>query len=173
MNKTPWASQNTEAITLPPTFVFLAALNASHRLQFTLLTTVLTPEYSDGSRFRLLSHTDAKNSVYFGETIPNSARNQRHVVSKRGTYFDNSFFIDKCSCKIAYTLPHDIFKVSYIPRNFNLRFSKTILWTFLMVSGVTTSFDRPERSASSVSVRPRLNSAYHRQMVVSDGAESP
>ena len=38
-------------------------------------------------------------------------------------------------------------------RNFNLRFSKTIWWTFLMVSGVTTSFGRPERSASSVSVR--------------------
>ena len=34
-----------------------------------------------------------------------------------------------------------------------------------MVSGVTTSFGRPERSASSVSVRPLSNSAYHRQMV--------
>ena len=33
-----------------------------------------------------------------------------------------------------------------------------------MVSGVSTSFGRLERSASSVSVR---------QMVVSDGAESP
>ena len=42
-----------------------------------------------------------------------------------------------------------------------------------MVSGVTTSFGLPERSASSVSVRPRLNSVYHRQIVVFDGAESP
>ena len=42
-----------------------------------------------------------------------------------------------------------------------------------MVSGITVSFDRPERSASSVPVRPRGNSAYHRQMVVFDGAESP
>ena len=42
-----------------------------------------------------------------------------------------------------------------------------------MVSGVTTLFGRPERTASSVSVRPRLNSAYYRQMVVFDGRESP
>ena len=35
-----------------------------------------------------------------------------------------------------------------------------------MVSAVTTSFGRPERSASSVSVRPCLNSAYHRQIAL-------
>ena len=71
-------------------------------------------------------------------------------MRKRGTHFDDSFLIDKCSCKIAYTLPYDIFKVSAISLNFNLRFSKD-RWTFLMVSGVTTSFGRPEHSASSVS----------------------
>ena len=86
---------------------------------------------------------------------------------------DTFLFLIRRERIIAYTLPYDIFKVSAISRNFNLRFSKTIWWTFLMVSGVTTSFGWPERSASSVSVRPRLNSAYHRQMVVFDGAESP
>ena len=33
--------------------------------------------------------------------------------------------------KIVNTLPSDIFKVSAILRNFNLRSTKTILWTFL------------------------------------------
>ena len=101
------------------------------------------------------------------------AVDEQNSMSIPKYHFDNSFLIDKCSCKIAYTLRYDIFKVSVLSRNFNLLFSKTIWWTFLMVSSVITSFDRPERSASSVSVRPRLNSAYHRKMVVFDEAESP
>ena len=39
---------------------------------------------------------------------------------------------------------------------------------FFVFSGVATSVGRPGRSASSVFVRPRLKSAYHRQMVVFD-----
>ena len=37
-------------------------------------------------------------------------------------------------------LPSDIFKVSAISRNFNLRSSKTILWTFVMFSGTIADF---------------------------------
>ena len=63
-------------------------------------------------------------------------------------------FLIGCECD---TLPSDIFKVSAISRNFNLRSSKTILWTFVMIYGTTADFGRPERSASSVFVQPRLN----------------
>ena len=57
------------------------------------------------------------------------------TVSKRGTHFDNSFLIDKCSCEIAYTLPYDIFKVSAISCNFNLRVSKTI-WCYREIHSI-------------------------------------
>lgn len=53
------ASQNIEAITL----------DASHRLQSIRLTTSLTPEHCDGSRFRSLSRTGAKNPVCFNDTL--------------------------------------------------------------------------------------------------------
>ena len=59
-----------------------------------------------------------------------------------------------------------------ISRTFSLRSSITIFKTCLIFSGVTDSFGLAERSASFVSVRPRLKSAYHRQIVVFDGAQS-
>ena len=49
-------------------------------------------------------------------------------------------FIPKGSCKIVNTLPSDIFKVSAISPNFNLRSLKTILWSFVMFSGTTADF---------------------------------
>ena len=68
----------------------------------------------------------------------------------------NNLRIPKDSCKIVNTLPSDIFKMSAISRNFNLRSAKIILWTFVMFSGTTAAFGQQERSASSVFVRPRL-----------------
>ena len=47
-------------------------------------------------------------------------------VGKRGTRFENNLRIPKDSSKIVNTLPSDIFKVSTISRNFNLRSPKTI-----------------------------------------------
>ena len=43
---------------------------------------------------------------------------------------------------------------------------------FLMFSGTTAEFEWPECSASFVSVRLCLKSAYHLLTIVSDGAES-
>ena len=51
------------------------------------------------------------------------------TVSERDTHFEHSFLIDKCLCKIVNTLPSDIFISSAISRNFNLRSSKTSLWS--------------------------------------------
>ena len=72
------------------------------------------------------------------------------TVSKRGTHFEQRFLMLKYSFKMVNTLPSDIFKVSAISRNFNLRSVKTILWTFFMFSGTTAKLGRPKRSASSV-----------------------
>ena len=47
-------------------------------------------------------------------------------MSQRGSHFENNLRIPKDSCKIVNTLPSDIFKVSAISRNFNLRPLKTI-----------------------------------------------
>ena len=94
------------------------------------------------------------------------------TVSKRGTHFEHSFLIDKCSCKMVNTLPSDIFNSSAISRNFNLRSAKTSLWSLLVFSATTDEFGRPERSSSFVSVRPSLKSAYRLVTVVFDGAES-
>ena len=90
-------------------------------------------------------------------------------VSKRGTYFEHSFLIDKCSCKMVNTLPSYIFNSSAISRNFNLRSTRT---SFFMFSGTTAEFGRSESSASFVSVQMRLKSAYNLLTVVSNGAES-
>ena len=70
-------------------------------------------------------------------------------VSKRGTHFENNLRIPK-----------------------DLQSPKTILWTFVMFSGTTADFERPERSASSVFVQPRLNSAYQSMIVDFSGEES-
>ena len=94
-------------------------------------------------------------------------------VSKRGTHFEINLRIPKDSFKIVNTLPSDIFKVSAISRNFNLQSPKTILWAFVMFFGTIADFGRPERSAPSAFVRPRLNSAYQSMIVDFPGAESP
>ena len=122
-----------------PTIEFLVTLDRFHQL-----TIFLFQVCSGGSMFHPLSTCCC---FWSG-------------VSKRGTYFENNLRIPKDSCKIVITLPSDIFMVSAISRNFNLRSPKTILWTFVMFSGTTADFGLPERSASSVFVRPRLNSAY-------------
>ena len=59
-----------------------------------------------------------------------------------------------------------------ISRSFNLQSAKSILWTFFMFSGTTAKFRRPECSASSVFVRPRLKSANHLSTTCLNGAES-
>ena len=42
-----------------------------------------------------------------------------------------------------------------------------------MVSGTTVDFGQPKRSASSVFVRPRLNSTYQPMIIDFPGAKSP
>ena len=58
----------------------------------------------------------------------------RSTVSKRSTYFEHNFLIDKCSCKMVNTLPSDIFNSSAILYNFILLLAKTSLQSFLLFS---------------------------------------
>ena len=131
-----------------PLLMCLVALGGFHHLLSTQLSSFKV--CSAGSMFHLLSYTDTENPFYLAWT----------GVSKRGTHFENNLRIPKDSYKIVNTQLSDIFKVSAISRNFNLRSPKTILWTFVIFSGTTADFGRPERSTSSVFVQPRLNSVY-------------
>ena len=65
------------------------------------------------------------------------------IVSLRWTHFAQSFRIPKYSFKMC---PKGSFKVSDISINFNLRWSKIILWTF---SSVTAFLGRPLSASSS------------------------
>ena len=94
------------------------------------------------------------------------------TVSKCSTHFEHIFLIDKCTSKMMNTLPSNIFNFSAISHNFNLRSTKTSLWSFLVFSVTTDEFEWPDGSASFVSVCLHLKSAYHLLTIVSNGAES-
>ena len=80
------------------------------------------------------------------------------TINKRDSHRAQNFFIPKMSCVILNTLPYDIFVVSASSLNFTLGLSNIISWIFSTFSGVLTSFGRPDRSASSVLVRPQRKS---------------
>ena len=158
MNKISCGSQSTEP-KLGRWFLHLWSL------WMTQLTADLPPKWNGGSMFHPLSHIYAKTPFCCVETIAKHSESSTHscfwsTVSKRSIHFEHSFLIDKFSCKMVNTLPSDIFNYTVISRNFNLRSAKTSLWSFLVFSRTTGKFGRLERSASLVSVRPRLKSAY-------------
>ena len=138
-------------------FASLIALDGFHLLLSIQLTADLTLKWSGESIFHPLSHIYAKSPFCCVETIANNALNRRRVVA-----FDrlwaNAAQLSHCHTMVN-TLPSDIFTFSAIPRNFNLRSAKMNLWSILVFSGTTAEFGC---SASFVSVRPRLKSAYNR-----------
>ena len=85
--------------------------------------------------------------------------------------FWTQFLVDEGLCKMGNTLPSDFFNSSAILRYFNLRSAKKGLWSFffLVFSGKTAEFRRPERSASicvSTSVsKSHLNHCFRRSRV--------
>ena len=152
-------------------FASLVTLDGFHLLLSTQLTADLTPEWSGGSKFHPLSHIYAKTPFCCIETVANNTESSTRfwsTVSKLGTHFEHWFLINKSTCKMANTLPSDIFNSSAISCNFNLWSAKMSLWNFLVSFETTAEFGWPERLASFVSVRLRLKSAYHLLTVVSD-----
>ena len=75
------------------------------------------------------------------------------TVSKRGTYLEDSFFIDYCPCKNEITVPCDIPMATTISCTFICRSFKIISRTFSMISGNAASTGRPAWSVSRVDVR--------------------
>ena len=178
MNKIPCASQNTEAKTLPadvcifgrfgrlsPGTVHSADCRFDSGVKWLIyVLSIVTYLRKNSSLLRWNSckqRSESSTRCCFWSS-----------VSKRGIYFEHSFLIDKCSWKMVNTLPSDIFNSSSISCNFNLRSAKTNLSSFLVFSGTTADFGWWERSASFVSVQPRLKSVYHLLTVVFNGVES-
>ena len=152
-------------------FASLVALDGFHLLLSIQLTANLTLEWSVSSIVIYL----CKNSFLL---CWNSCKQCSELlmcccfwstVSKHSTYFEYSFFTDKCSCKMMNTLSSDIFNSSAISHNFNLWSAKT---SFFVFSGTTAEFGWPEHLASFVSIQQCLKSAYHFLTIVFNGAES-
>ena len=140
--------------------VSLIALDIFHPLLSTQLTVDLTPEWSGGSTFNLLSHIYAKTPFGCIETVASNAESLTHccfllTVSKHSTHFENSFLIEEHSCKMVNTLPSDIFNSSAISCNFNLPLATTsveflgifgdncriwVTWAFSIICVCTTTF---------------------------------
>ena len=106
------------------------------------------PKNSGLFRLKMLKHSsEASTCCCFWST-----------VSERGTHFEKTFshgqmFMQNCE-NTTFRHLHDVSDL------LQLQFAifQDDFWAFLMFSGVTTSFGLPERSASSVLVRPHLNS---------------
>ena len=171
MNKIPSISQNTEAKTLPAdvcVFGHIGRLSSA---------AVHSADCQFDSRVKWWIHV----SFIFMQKLLFFVLKQRSeisthccfwsTVSKRGTHFEHSFLIDKCSCKMVNTMPSDIFNSSAI-LCFNLQLAKTNLWSFLVFSGTNAEFGQSKHLASFVFVQPHLRSVYHLLTIVSNGADS-
>ena len=79
MNKILCISQSMEAKTLPA----LVALDGSHLLLSTQLTTDLTPKWNEGSMFNPLSDIYMKTPFCCIETVANNTLNHWHIVFDR------------------------------------------------------------------------------------------
>ena len=69
------------------------------------------------------------------ETVANNALNRQHIVfdwlwANTAPTLNTAFSLTYCSCKIANTLPSDVFNSSAILHNFNLQLTKTSIWSF-------------------------------------------
>ena len=123
MNKIPSASQNTEAKTLPTDFCIIGRFG---QLSPAAVHSCFIHCHIFMQKLFLLCWNSckqcSKSSMHFWST-----------VSKCSSYLEHNFLIDKCSCKMVNTLPSDIFNSSVISCNFNLRLTKTILWSFFCI----------------------------------------
>ena len=125
-------------------FASLVALDGFHQLLSTQMTTNLTPEWSGGSLFHPLSHIYAKTHFCCVKTVENNVLNHRHVA-----IFDRPWANAAPTLNIAFLLTNVhakwwihcllISSTLVISCNFNLRSSKTRLWSFFLCvfSGTT------------------------------------
>ena len=159
-------------------FVSLVTFDGFHLLLSTQLTTELTPEWSGGSMFHLLSQIYEKNPFCCVETVANNALNHHCVV-----VFDQLWVNTVPTSDIAFSLTNIYAKwwihcllisspplLSHATSIYNR--PKWVCGAFLVFSRTTAKFRWPEHSASFVSTRLCLKSAYHLLTIVSNWAES-
>ena len=80
MNKIPYASQNTEAKSLPADICIFGRFGRLSPAAVNSTDSDLTPKRRGGSMFHPMSHIHAKTPFRYVETVANSALNRRHVV---------------------------------------------------------------------------------------------
>ena len=80
------------------------------------------------------------------------------IVSKRDTYLAHSFLMRRFSVNMRCIALFEMPTMSASSRTFSQRSSNTILWIFLTISVVVTSFGRPQRCSSWQFVQLRLDS---------------
>ena len=153
MNKIPSAFQNTEAKTLPAdVYVFgrfgrlLPAAVYSVVKWWIHVSSIVT--YLRPNSFLL--HWNSRKQ----RSESSTRRCFWSTLSKRGTHFEYSFFMDKCSCKMVNTLSSDIFNPSTISTSIYDR-PKTS-WAFSIICVCKTAFK------SSI---PPLNRCFRRSRV--------
>ena len=95
------------------------------------------------------------------------------IVSKRGIYFEHSFFMSKFSVNMQCTALFEMPIISASSRTFIRRSSNNILWIFITILVAVTSFGRPLRCSSWQLVWPRLNSATQYFIVLNEETDSP
>ena len=105
-------------------------------------------------RFSLLEQVQTALGILDALLVLVGCEETRHPLLKELS--NPQRFVQNCK----HAVPSDIFKVLAISRNFKLFF-------------INFNFGQPEHSASSVFLRPRLNSKYQSMIVDFTGAESP
>ena len=178
MNKIPSAFQNTRPKPCLLMFPSLITLDGFYLLVSTQLTADLTPEWSGGSMFHLLSYIYAKTPFCCVETITNNTLNHQRVVvfyrlwANVAPTLNTAFSLTNVNAKwrIHCLLISSTPQLSHATSNYDRP-----KWVFMQFFGVfrdNEEFGRSERSASFASVRPRLKSTYQHLTVVSDGVET-
>ena len=145
----PFASQNTEPITFPIDYCSFGRFGRASPVavhsdddRYIHVSSIVTYRRINSGLLRLNMATHCSESStrsYF-----------RLAVRIRGTCFEQSFLMDKCSCHITPTRSFHILTMSANFRNFTLPSFKTILWIILKFSGVTFSLGHPMYYSSFV-----------------------
>ena len=155
----------------------LVALNGFYLLLSTQLTADLTSEWSVWSMFHLLPHIYAKTPFCSVEAVA------KNTESSTCCFWLTSWANVASTLKIAFSLTNVHAKwwihclliySSPLLSHATLIYDrpKRVLRSFLVISRTTAEVGWPERSASFVSVLPRLKSAYHPLTIVCNGADS-
>ena len=144
-------------------FASLVTLDGFHLLLSSQLTAILTLEWSSGSMFHPLSQIYAKTPFCCIRTVANKV-----LICQRVVVFNQLWTNMAPTLNTAFSLPNVHAKwgihcplISSTPLLFHFTINQKEFVKFLLFSERTAEFGWSEHSASFVSIRPCLKSAYH------------